>query len=104
MQLNILETRARKMLHLLKYKLFTCKENLNNIIDSFIDNSLVASGGDAQNAVYQITNKFTVFRYLHIKKIVMTVQKTLKEMTSSRIKRMTVLHWKHLRKTQITVQ
>ena len=61
MQLNILKTRARKTLHLLKYKLFTCKENLNNIIDSFIDNSLIASEGDAENAVYQITNKFTVF-------------------------------------------
>ena len=73
-----------------KKGLFTCKEDLDNIIDSFIYSSLTHFRGDGENAVFQITNEFTILRYLHIKKIVMTVRKTLKKTASSRMKRMTV--------------
>ena len=40
-----------------KKELFTCKENLDNIINSFIENSLIQVRGNGENSVFQITNK-----------------------------------------------
>ena len=36
---------------------FTCKEDLDNIIDSFIENGLIQVRGDGENAAFQIANK-----------------------------------------------
>ena len=41
-----------------KKKLFTCKEDLDNIIDSFIENGLIQVRGDGENAAFQIADKF----------------------------------------------
>ena len=41
-----------------KKKLFTCKEDLDNIIDSFIENGLIQVRGDGENAAFQIVDKF----------------------------------------------
>ena len=40
-----------------KKELFTCKEDLDNIIDSFIENGLIEVRGDGENAVFQIYNE-----------------------------------------------
>ena len=39
-----------------KKKLFTCKEDLDNIIDSFIENGLIQVRGDGENAAFQIAD------------------------------------------------
>ena len=40
-----------------KKELFTCKEDLDNIIDSFIENGLIQVRGDVENAIFQIANE-----------------------------------------------
>ena len=40
-----------------KKELFTCKEDLDNIIDSFIENGLIQVRGDGENTVSQIVNE-----------------------------------------------
>ena len=40
-----------------KKELFTCKEDLDTIIDSFIENDLIQVRGDGENAAFQIANK-----------------------------------------------
>ena len=40
-----------------KKKLFICKEDLDNIIDSFIENGLLQVRGDGENAAFQIANE-----------------------------------------------
>ena len=40
-----------------KKEQFTCKEDLDNIIDSFIENSLIQVRGDGENAAVQIANE-----------------------------------------------
>ena len=39
-----------------KKELFTCKEDLDNIIDSFIENGLIQARGDGENATFQIAD------------------------------------------------
>ena len=41
-----------------KKQLFTSKEDLDNIIDSFIENGLIQVRGDGENAAFQIADKF----------------------------------------------
>ena len=43
----------RKRLH----SLHTCKEDLNNIINSFIENGLIQVRGDGENTTFQIANE-----------------------------------------------
>ena len=38
-------------------ELFTCKEDLDTIIDNFIENDLIQVRGDGENAAFQIANK-----------------------------------------------
>ena len=38
-------------------ELFTCKEDLDNIIDSFIENGLIQVRGDGENAAFRIANE-----------------------------------------------
>ena len=40
-----------------KKELFTCKEDLDTIIDNFIENDLIQVRGDGENAAFQIANK-----------------------------------------------
>ena len=40
-----------------KKERFTCKEDLDNIIDSFIENGLIQVRGDGENTASQITNE-----------------------------------------------
>ena len=40
-----------------KKELFTCKEDLDNIIDSFIENGLIQVRGDGENAAFQIADE-----------------------------------------------
>ena len=40
-----------------KKELFTCKEDLDNIINSFIENGLIQVRGDGENTVSQIVNE-----------------------------------------------
>ena len=40
-----------------KKKLFTCKEDLDNIIDSFIENGLIQVRGDGENTAFQIADE-----------------------------------------------
>ena len=39
-----------------KKELFTCKEDVDNIIDSFIESGLIQARGDGENPVFQIDN------------------------------------------------
>ena len=40
-----------------KKELFTCKEDLDNIIDSFIENGLIQVRGDGENTAFQIADE-----------------------------------------------
>ena len=40
-----------------KRGIFTCKEDLDNIIDSFIENGLIQVRGNGENAAFQIADK-----------------------------------------------
>ena len=40
-----------------KKELFTCKEDLDNIIDSFIENGLIQVRGDGENAGFKIADE-----------------------------------------------
>ena len=40
-----------------KKELFTCKEDLDNIIDSFIEHGLIQVKGDGENAAAQIADE-----------------------------------------------
>ena len=40
-----------------KQELFTCKENLDNIIDSFNENGLIQVRGNGENAAFQIADE-----------------------------------------------
>ena len=40
-----------------KKELFTCKEDIDNIIDSFIENGLIQVRGDGENTAFQIANE-----------------------------------------------
>ena len=43
-----------------KKELFTCKEDLDNIIDSFIENGLIQVRGDGENTAFQIADKVNI--------------------------------------------
>lgn len=45
-----------------KKELFTCKENVYNIIDRFIDNSLIQVRENRENSVFQIANKIDCYQ------------------------------------------
>ena len=50
-----------ELLNAVKYiKKFTCKEDLGNIIDSFIENGLIQVRGDRENAAFQIANEVNI--------------------------------------------
>ena len=50
-----------ELLNAVKYiKKFTCKEDLDNIIDSFIENGLIQVRGDRENAAFQIANEVNI--------------------------------------------
>ena len=59
-----------------KKELFTCKEDLDNIIDSFIENGLIKSGAMEKIQLSKLPTKSTVLKYLHHLKV-LTVKKTL---------------------------
>ena len=62
-----------------KKEVSTCKENLDNIIDSFIENGRFKSGEMKKMRVSKLSMKSTVLRYFYHIKVVMTVQKTLQK-------------------------
>ena len=43
-----------------KKEQFICKEDLDNIIDSFIENGLIQVRGDGENAAVQIANEINL--------------------------------------------
>ena len=62
-------------------KVFTCKEDLDDAIDSFIGNDLIQVRGDEENTVFQITKELRVLKLYYHNKIAMTpyvVMKTFK--------------------------
>ena len=63
-----------------KKELFTCKEDLDNIIDSFIENGLIKSGAMEKIQLSKLPTKSTVLKYLHQLKV-LTAKKTLKKKT-----------------------
>ena len=62
-----------------KKELFTCTEDLDNIIDSFIKDGLIKLEEMEMMQFYKLSTKSTVRKYLHQKKVLMTLHKTLKK-------------------------
>ena len=62
-------------------EVFTCKEDLDDAIDSFIGNDLIQVRGDEENTVFQITKELRVLKIYYHNKIATTpyvVMKTFK--------------------------
>ena len=76
-----------------KKELLTWKEDLDTIIDNFIENGLIQVRGDEENAALQIVNKINSSQ-------ISPSHENLKKTTYSRMKEKTVLHWKLLRMTK----
>ena len=77
-----------------KKELFTCKEDLDNIIDIFIESGLIQVRGDGENTAFQIAGEVKSSQNLHQLKT-LAAKKTLKKTTYSKIKRKMLLQWKH---------
>ena len=91
-----------ELLNAVKYiKKFTCKEDLDNIIDSFIENGLIQVKEIEKMQLSKLPTKSTFLKYLHYLKVLTTAQKTLKKTTYSRIKRKIVVQWKHSCMTRV---
>ena len=49
-----------------KKELFICKEDVNNIIDSFTRNGLIQVRGDEEHTAFRIANEITSFSNISI--------------------------------------
>ena len=50
-------------------EVFTCKEDLDDAIDSFIGNDLIQVRGDEENTVFQITKELRALKIYYHNKI-----------------------------------
>ena len=77
-----------------KKELLTCKEDLDNIIDSFIENGLIQVRGDRENTAFQIAGEVNSSQIPSLTESIDDKEKT--EKTKYRkIKRKMLLQWKH---------
>ena len=77
-----------------KKELFTCKEDLDNIIDSFIENGLIQVRGDREKTAFQIADEVNSSQIPPSPESIDGKENTEKT-TYSKIKRKIVLQWKH---------
>ena len=78
-----------------KKELFTCKEDLDNIIDSFIENGLIQVRGDGENTAFQIADEVNSSQIPSSTESIDGKENTEKKNTYSKIKRKMLLQWKH---------
>ena len=77
-----------------KKELFTCKEDLDNIIDSFIENGLIQVRGDGENTAFQISDEVNSSQIPSSTESIDGKENTEKT-TYSKIKRKMLIQWKH---------
>ena len=75
-------------------ELFTCKEDLDNIIDSFIENGLIQVRGDGENTAFPIADEVNS-SHIPLSPESIDGKENTEKTTYSKMKRKIVLQWKH---------